>query len=198
LNYKTHHVAALIGAELWLLHTHQPVLSWQAAAALLGAYLAGPIADMDHPQSEVGRKVWPLAVVMNALGIRHRTFTHSLLFLAGLWAALQLLPIPEVVRWAIWIGYATHPLMDLLNPQGVELFWPLRVRVRLLPEILAIPVDSIAETLLRGVMTAVSYVLLFLYVHPAVDHLPLVGPVVSEVAEVILQMMPAAIQTWVR
>lgn len=47
-------------------------------------------------------------------------------------------------------------------------------------------------------MTAVSYVLLLLYLRPAVDHLPLVGPVGSEVAEVILQMMPTAIQTWIQ
>lgn len=88
--------------------------------------------------------------------------------------------------------------MDLLNEQGVELFWPLRVRVRLLPSMLAIPVDSVAETLLKGAMTAVSSVLLLLYLRPVMDRLPLVGPVLGALSDEMFRMMPAAIQTLIR
>ncbi|GIM47624.1 hypothetical protein DNHGIG_31730 [Collibacillus ludicampi] len=191
--YKTHHVAALIGAELWLIHTHQPVLTWQTAVALLGAYFAGPAADVDQPQSYVGQRIWPLAIALSGLGIRHRTLTHSLLFLAGLWGVLQLLPLSDMIRWAIWIGYASHPLIDLFNEEGVELLWPLRIRVRLLPRFLSIPVESFAETLLRGVMTLCSFWLLTLYLHPVVTKLPLLRPITDG----IIQLMPSAIQTFI-
>lgn len=191
--YKTHSVAALIGAEVWLIHTHQPVLSWQTAVALLGAYFAGPAADVDQPQSYVGQRVWPLSIALSGLGIRHRTLTHSLLFLAGLWVALQFVPIPNVIRWALWIGYASHPFIDLFNEEGVELLWPFRVRIHLLPRFLSIPVESFAETLLRGVMTLCSYCLLTLYLHPVVTQLPLLGPI----SDGIIRWMPSAILTFI-
>ncbi|MBX6396252.1 MAG: metal-dependent hydrolase [Alicyclobacillaceae bacterium] len=179
LVYKTHHVAAFFGAQLWLMHVHQPVLEWPTAVALLGAYLMGPAADVDQPQSYVGHRMRPIAGLLSGLGIRHRTLTHSLLFLVGLWIALQLLPVPDIVRQAIWIGYASHPLIDLLNEEGVELFWPLPVRIRFLPRALAIPVDSFRETVLRGGLTACSFGLLLLYTHPVIAQLPIVGPVVD-------------------
>lgn len=192
--YKTHSVAALIGAEVFLMHAHQPVLTWQTAAALLGAYFAGPIADVDQPQSYVGQRVWPLAVLLSVVGIRHRTLTHSFVFLAVLWAALQLLPVPEVVRWAVWIGYASHPAIDLFNEEGVELLWPLRFRVKLLPNPLAIPVESVREAILRGVMSAFSFMLLWIYVHPVMVQLPVVGPVLGAVSDGLIRMLPSSVQ----
>ncbi len=66
----------------------------------------------------------------------HRTVTHSLLGTAAIaagvaaafWIAGKKYPrIAVELTTAIWIcalGAATHLLMDLLNPYGVQLFWP--------------------------------------------------------------------------
>jgi inner membrane protein len=105
---------------------------------------------------------------------------------------LQLLPVPDVVRWAIWIGYASHPLLDLLNEEGVELLWPLPLRVRFLPRALSVPVDSFLETVFRGILTACSFGLLLLYTDPVVAEWPIVGPVVDG----IVRLMPRIVQTW--
>lgn len=155
--FSTHVAAAVLGAELVLIASGQPLSSREAIEALAGAVLVGPLADIDHPQSYIGRKLWPVSYALNAAGFRHRTLTHSLLFLVFLFAVLQLLPLPAIVKLAIWAGYATHPLIDLLNPQGVVLFWPYPARIRLLPEMLSIPVQSFAESVFRlGVSALVA------------------------------------------
>ena len=168
--FSTHVAAAVLGAELVLIASGQPLMSREALEALAGAALVGPLADIDHPQSYIGRKLWPVSYALNAVGIRHRTLTHSLLFLVFLFAVLQLLPLPAIVKLAIWTGYATHPLIDLLNPQGVVLFWPYPARIRLLPEMLSIPVQSFAESVFR---LGVSALIAFLFVRNASTSLPI-------------------------
>ncbi|ATY84537.1 metal-dependent hydrolase [Kyrpidia spormannii] len=180
------------------MHVHQPVLTWPTAAALLGAYFAGPIADVDQPQSYVGQRVWPLAVLLSVVGMRHRRLTHSLLFLATLWAPLRFLPVPDVVRWAVWIGYASHPAIDPLNEEGVELLWPWRFRVKLLPNPLAIPVESFRETVLRRVMAAFSALLFAGYVRPALRQVPFAGPALAAASDGLIRLFPASIQALIR
>ncbi len=72
----------------------------------------GVISDMDH-----------------TLGLRHRGFTHSLLFvfLAYLFtsALFPNLALPVLV------GVLTHIFADMLNPEGVELFYPLKKNYRI-------------------------------------------------------------------
>lgn len=62
----------------------------------------------------------------------HRGFTHSLLslFLASLLALLlvQLLPYPTTIYTVVGFlfGYASHIILDCLNPAGVPLFYPIK------------------------------------------------------------------------
>ena len=59
------------------------------------------------------------------------------------------------------IGYASHPLIDLLNEEGVQLFWPLPYWVRVLPEPLAIPVGSLREEIIYWIFKWLSWSLAF-------------------------------------
>jgi len=56
----------------------------------------------------------------------HRTITHSLVFIAGLFVAL--LPVAwwrEDLYYCFCVGYATHPLLDTMTINGVRLFYPV-------------------------------------------------------------------------
>jgi inner membrane protein len=53
-------------------------------------------------------------------------------------------------------AYASHPLIDLFNEQGVAFFWPLKVKIRLLPEFLAIETGSFAESIFRFLLMLLS------------------------------------------
>jgi inner membrane protein len=192
LIYKTHHIAGLIGAELFILHYHVPVIGWQVPAALMAGYIAGPAADIDKEESLVGRKLWPVSWVIHTLGIRHRTVTHSIPFIGLLWYLLSLLPIPPVILWTILAGYASHPFMDLFNEQPVELFWPLRIKVRLLP--IGIPVDSPGEGVIRFALSVVSTVFLFALFDRGFSHFPLIGPFVNAVWLQVYSLLPHFLQ----
>ncbi|RTR02035.1 metal-dependent hydrolase [Halomonas nitroreducens] len=93
-------------------------------AVLLGAAL-GTLPDLDVV-IDYGDAV--------ANVTRHRGFSHSLLVLAGLAAALTLLaarfaPARDIGpgRWGAFFGLClmTHPLLDALTTYGTQLWWPL-------------------------------------------------------------------------
>lgn len=103
-------------------------ISGEPLGAAVGA-LAGLLPDLDHPQSLLGRRLWPVAWTLNkAFG--HRSALHSLaaLLLVAL-AARALLP-----DWwqIVAVGYASHLLADALTVAGVPLLWPLKFRFRFL------------------------------------------------------------------
>lgn len=62
--------------------------------------------------------------------ITHRGPTHSLAALAGLgWLLPYLWPnVPHSWWVAMMAGYGSHIVIDLFNPQGVALLWPIRKR----------------------------------------------------------------------
>ena len=72
-----------------------------------------------------------LFVVLTFLGAHtdHRSFTHSLVAMAGFCIAVFLACEPLLPYFDI--GYATHLVLDVTNKQGIRLFWPLRGEVSL-------------------------------------------------------------------
>ncbi|WP_010499844.1 metal-dependent hydrolase [Paenibacillus elgii] len=148
---KTHSVAGLLAAEGVLLHFQVPLLSWETAAALLLGCLAGPLADIDKPGSTMAKVFFPLSFILRLMNVRHRTLTHSILFLCGI--AALLLPLPELLFWSFLLAYASHAFIDLFNEQGVELLWPIKLKFRLLPKFMAIETGSFMETGFRYILT---------------------------------------------
>jgi len=107
-----------------------------AGAAIANAFGAEPIVqvaagvwallpDMDIPSSMVGRKV-PVVPLL----LKHRGPTHSLVSVAFIYLAVSHF---LGQYWAIYtaLGWASHILMDMFNPAGIELFWPLQGRIGL-------------------------------------------------------------------
>jgi inner membrane protein len=134
------------------MHFHVPLLSWEAAAGVLIGCVAGPLADIDKQGSIMAKIFFPVSALLRLMNIRHRTFTHSIVFL-GLLGALAA-PLPPLYDWIFLAAYASHPLIDLLNEQGVSLFWPLKFKIRLLPRFLAIDTGSTAEIVFRWLIIA--------------------------------------------
>ncbi len=113
--------------------THALCAVLLAAAAGLGLQEAAGAAvfsllpDMDMTYSYMGKVFGPFALAVNRK-YGHRTVTHSLL-------ALGLVSVIAAVAWALGLvslgfaeaavlGYASHLLLDLLNPTGLPLLWP--------------------------------------------------------------------------
>ncbi|WP_052400240.1 metal-dependent hydrolase [Geoglobus acetivorans] len=63
------------------------------------------------------------------IGIKHRTVTHSLIF-AILVALLSGIINPAYGILALY-GILNHIILDMLTRSGVELYWPLKRRVRI-------------------------------------------------------------------
>lgn len=149
---KTHSAAGLVAAELVLSMHHVPFLSWEAAGALLAGCLAGPLADIDKPGSTMAKLLFPLSALLRFLGVHHRTMTHSILFILVL--MVLALPLQPVLFWSVVCAYASHPLIDLLNEQGVSLLWPYKKKFRLLPKPMAVDTGSAVETAFRWLLLA--------------------------------------------
>lgn len=151
---KTHSAAGLVAAEIVLVNQNIPFLSWEAAGALLLGCLAGTLADVDKPGSTMAKVLFPLSALLRIINVRHRTMTHSIVFIALL--ALAASPLPPLYLWAFIAAYASHPLIDLLNENGVQLFWPLKGKIRLLPKFFAVDTGSPTETAIRWILLVVS------------------------------------------
>ena len=85
------------------------------ATELVGLALGALLPDIDSPSSIVGRYVPILPQTLP-----HRTITHS--FAACIAMAFIYKPIAY--------GMFTHLLLDMLNPEGVPLLWPMRRKFR--------------------------------------------------------------------
>jgi inner membrane protein len=151
---KTHSAAGLVAAETVLFYRDVSFLSWEAVGALLLGCLAGTLADVDKQGSTIARILFPLSALLKILKVRHRSVTHSLLFILSL--MILALPLPALYFWVFIAAYASHPLIDLLNEKGVELFWPLKMKVRVLPKLIAVGTGSMSETVFRWLLLAAS------------------------------------------
>jgi len=118
------------------------------------------VPDIDTQNAGMGRFLRPVSGFLEKR-IGHRTLTHSLLFLVGLW--LVLLPLssinPSSVT-AFLIGVLSHILLDTANVNGVFLLWPARVQFVFLPvRSMRIKYGSPAEAYLALVMLLLALVL---------------------------------------
>lgn len=113
------------------------------ACAAVGALLP----DVDHPKSAVGQRVWPVsAAIASVLG--HRGITHSAAAVAVLVLALAQTGWHRATVAALAVGYGSHLAADMLTPQGLRLWWPLK-RTWGLP---LCRTGSVAEALVVGLL----------------------------------------------
>ncbi len=63
------------------------------------------------------------------VGIKHRTLTHSIVFLLSVSVLTGM--INSLIGVAAFLGIGSHILLDMLTRSGVQLYWPMKRRVRI-------------------------------------------------------------------
>jgi endonuclease YncB( thermonuclease family)/membrane-bound metal-dependent hydrolase YbcI (DUF457 family) len=98
--------------------------------AVLAAAATAVLPDADHPKSWLGHQLGSVSEELNRL-FGHRGFLHSLLALVLVTLVLGLplwwitgRPSPMI---AVFVGYGSHLLADMMTLGGVQLFWPSRL-----------------------------------------------------------------------
>ena len=144
------------------------VLHWPVSVLGLALALpAGLISDLDTPTSSFGRRAGPLPYLIRLVGIRHRTFFHSLPFAAIVFAGLVQLgslhhwALTRLIAVSVTAGILSHSLLaDVYTEHGVEFFWPVPIRLRLAH----LHVNSVAERtwvtllMMAGAVAITAYV----------------------------------------
>lgn len=103
-----------------------------AAALLVGALVFDAAEGWPLMGRAAGTELEPVALGLAGLAAlccaarlsAHRSFSHSLLALAGFAAATHLVCAPLAPYVAL--GFATHLALDALTYRGLRLFWPSR------------------------------------------------------------------------
>ena len=140
---KTHLTAGVLASLL--MATTAP----NAALICFGALLP----DIDHSGSRLGHKVKPVSKAL-----KHRGFTHSLLFCA----------ICTLINPFLGLGVATHILLDFLNPKGEQLFWPYGKNIHLPLFSRAIKTGKTIEYFFLILMTIACFLIVIL----SIIHIP--------------------------
>lgn len=122
---KTHLAGGIAAGSFFLAaigQTPTEVLFFAGAAA--GSLLP----DICSPTSTVGRKFPILSRLTNST-FGHRTFTHSLVAVILVLALFKYLSIHESLEVGLLIGMVSHLILDALTKDGIQFFWPLKIRV---------------------------------------------------------------------
>jgi membrane-bound metal-dependent hydrolase YbcI (DUF457 family) len=100
------------------------------------------------------RPLAPIAMVLSSL-FGHRAALHSLLMVAVISLGTRFIPIMTSSLWLVIIlGYVSHLVLDMLTKSGVEIFWPIKTHVGLLPRFLRVKTGGLLDTVLLLVSSA--------------------------------------------
>jgi inner membrane protein len=110
---------------------------------LVGSVVACDIGAMLPDIDDAGNKLWDLlpqgksvAKILRRIFYKHRTLTHSLFGLFGVYKFFQwLLPKflnpnfvnPNIIIVSLMIGYISHLIGDALTKEGLPLLFPLKI-----------------------------------------------------------------------
>lgn len=145
---KTHILGGIAASLAYAQMTnHDPII--MVSAGIVGALLP----DICHGGSKIGRKLPILSKLVNML-FGHRTFTHSLLFLVMFaWLLNSFIP-NDAVKAGFLAGMVSHYVLDMATKNGIKLFFPLSMTVRL-P--LTTKTGSKVESLVFSILALMSF-----------------------------------------
>ncbi|MEK4426188.1 metal-dependent hydrolase [Solibacillus sp. FSL K6-1523] len=120
------HIAGGITASLAFaqISTNNPFIL--VGAGIIGALLP----DICHGGSKIGRAFPISSKVVNKL-FGHRSFTHSLLFLFCIAMLMNTFVPYKTFTIGLLLGMISHLILDMGTRQGIKLFFPIKIRVRL-------------------------------------------------------------------
>lgn len=130
MQYKTHFAGGALITLAVLQHTEY--VSPEQVVPFAVATLIGSVApDIDHKNSFISNRLKPFGFLVRRT-TTHRGATHSPL-IVGLFSLLLYsgLEVTEFNSYAypialgFFVGAISHVLLDMLNPQGVPLLYPI-------------------------------------------------------------------------
>lgn len=100
-------------------------------ASIVCAGFGSLLPDLDSTTSKLGRKLLPASVCLRFL-FGHRTLCHAplLYFVLGFFSYRHF-PDQSLLITACLSGVVSHLFLDMLNPAGIPLFWPMSKRTRI-------------------------------------------------------------------
>ena len=102
----------------------------------LAVIIGSLLPDIDHANSKMGRKLPIINRLLKLFGIKHRGLTHSIVgVILIILLAHQIHTsgwIGQAILWGVVIGYISHLIADMMNPQGIPLFFPNQNKFNLL------------------------------------------------------------------
>ena len=126
-------------------------------AALIGSSLIGAvILDIDKKNTTISNR-HPVVSFFTRLFTTHRGFTHSLLSMVITGSLVYIISsaiVPNLknpVCSGYLLGYLSHLILDMLNPKGVPLFFPCKVKISLA----GIKTGGITEAVIRLALVVV-------------------------------------------
>ncbi|MGE7921370.1 metal-dependent hydrolase [Viridibacillus sp. NPDC093762] len=120
---------------------------------LIGSSVVGAlIPDICHSGSKIGRTFRITSKIVNKI-FGHRSFTHSLLFLLLMSVVMNTYISYESITAGVLLGMVSHYLLDMATKNGIKLFFPLKITVRL-P--LTTRTGSKVENIVAIVLTIIS------------------------------------------
>jgi len=95
----------------------------------ISAFTAGYLITSDIQLSLYALLFGILSDLDFIVGIKHRSMTHSIVFLLSVSILSGM--INGSIAVSAFIGIGMHIFLDMLTKQGVQLYWPLKKRVRI-------------------------------------------------------------------
>ncbi|MGT2377942.1 metal-dependent hydrolase [Staphylococcus aureus] len=124
---KTHASCGMLVGALTTQYFQTDIFS--SVTVIILATLASLLPDICHTQSKIGRRFKVISFFVRLIFV-HRTFTHSILFIAIIAFLLQIIQTPNSSYGSNynWISVTCHTRYD--NTKGVKLFYPLPFNVK--------------------------------------------------------------------
>lgn len=84
--------------------------------------------DIDNASSKIGNRIKPASILIQ-LFFGHRTVFHApLLYVTALFVITARYPQHQTLAAGFLIGVLSHLILDMMNPAGIPLLWPMRKR----------------------------------------------------------------------
>jgi inner membrane protein len=111
--------------------------------------------DIDIATSTIGKKARPLSYFLI-----HRGFFHSIICMIIFSLIIFAATRQAAYALVFMLGYSSHLLLDSLNPSGIMLFWPSKIKIKGF-----FRTGKLFDLLLLLIFSGLSILCLFLYVH---------------------------------
>lgn len=158
----THMIGALLAGSIYTSYVFAngvPQTPQEASLLLSIAAIGGLIPDIDSSTSKLGRRIKPVSKLISKI-FGHRGLFHAPILYIILFSILYAkYPEQQLRLNAALIGIASHLAIDMLNPSGIPLLYPIKWKFH----IMEAKAGGIVEYLVQGFCSLAALYVIFHY-----------------------------------